>query len=199
MRIIAVTLLALGLALAACPAWAHGVGAYAYAEGGQLKGEAYFAGGGRCRSCRVEVLDAQGAALTETETDAEGAFAMAMPSGELPWTVVVHAGEGHRADYKVTAADLGQPMHPAGEAASPEPKGPPGPPPAPGPVTAAVHEAEFGKLLDKKLAPLQAQVRRLAEAQGQVTLRDVVGGLGWILGLVGVLAWAKARPRGQGR
>ena len=52
------------------------------------------------------------------------------------------------------------------------------------------------KALDKKLAPI---MRTLAEMQEQkIRLTDVLGGLGYIFGLVGVAAYVKAK-KGNGR
>jgi nickel transport protein len=53
------------------------------------------------------------------------------------------------------------------------------------------------RVLDRKLAPIS---RALAEMQEQkVRPTDVLGGLGYILGLVGVAAYVKARRGGSGR
>ena len=48
------------------------------------------------------------------------------------------------------------------------------------------------RLLDQKLAPIKAQLAQ-QNAQDPVTLHDVVSGLGWILGLVGIAAWFMSR------
>jgi nickel transport protein len=53
-------------------------------------------------------------------------------------------------------------------------------------------EKALEKALDKKLAPV---MRTLAEMQEQkVRLTDVLGGLGYIFGLVGVAAYFKRKP-----
>ncbi len=53
------------------------------------------------------------------------------------------------------------------------------------------------RVLDRKLAPIS---RALAELQEQkVRPTDVLGGLGYIIGLVGVAAYVKARRGGSGR
>jgi nickel transport protein len=55
-------------------------------------------------------------------------------------------------------------------------------------------EKAFEKILDRKLAPIS---RVLAEMQEQrVRPTDVLGGLGYIFGLVGVAAYFKRRPGG---
>jgi len=59
-------------------------------------------------------------------------------------------------------------------------------------------------VLDKKLEPivkmLGKQERLLLEAKhGGPKVSDIVGGLGWIVGLVGLAAffWGRNRPRGE--
>jgi len=64
-------------------------------------------------------------------------------------------------------------------------------PAAASPLPAGIDKA-LEKALDRKLAPI---MRALAEMQEQkVRLTDVLGGLGYIFGLVGVAAYFK-RPR----
>jgi nickel transport protein len=59
------------------------------------------------------------------------------------------------------------------------------------PVPAGIDKA-LEKALDKKLAPI---MRTLAEMQEQkIRLTDVLGGLGYIFGLVGVAAYFKRKP-----
>jgi nickel transport protein len=63
------------------------------------------------------------------------------------------------------------------------------------PLPAGIDKA-LEKALDKKLAPIQ---RTLAEMQEQkVRMADVLGGLGYIFGLVGVAAYFKARGKATG-
>lgn len=61
------------------------------------------------------------------------------------------------------------------------------------PLPADIEKA-FEKALDKKLAPIR---RTLAEMQEQkIRLTDVLGGLGYIFGLVGVAAYFKGKSKG---
>jgi nickel transport protein len=63
------------------------------------------------------------------------------------------------------------------------------------PLPAGIDKA-LEKALDKKLAPI---LRTLAEMQEQkVRPTDVLGGLGYIFGLVGVAAYVKARGKATG-
>jgi nickel transport protein len=66
------------------------------------------------------------------------------------------------------------------------------PSPASAPQMPAGIDKALEKALDKKLAPI---MRTLAEMQEQkIRLTDVLGGLGYIFGLVGVAAYFKRKP-----
>lgn len=170
---------------------AHKVNLYAYAEGGKLVGEGYFSGGRKAQKAMVKLLGPEGKVLGQTKTDSKGAFSLPFPKGVAPLKLVLVAGEGHKGEFVLTAQDLGlaqentqQPKAKAPEAGTPA---------KPAQVDLAALENHLGKLLDRKLAPIQARLNRLAREGDQVTLKDVVGGLGWILGLVGVAAFFMAR------
>ncbi len=192
MRRVSLLLIA-ALALAAAPAWAHRVNVFAYLEGNQLKGEGYFPGGAKAEGCKVELVDQGGKVLAQTVTDKQGAFTLPKPKAAPPLTLILYAGGGHRATYKLTAADLGQ---------SPE-KTPPAPAPAASPAAAGTKaavdpaqlQAVVERALDRKLAPLRAMLARM-EADRGIGVQEVVGGLGWILGLVGLAAWIRCRKQG---
>lgn len=204
----AVTSLAiLALASIFCSsAQAHRVNLYAWAEAGTIRGEGFFSGSSKARNVPVEVRDRDGRLLATVRTGEAGDFSLQVPEAAPPLTLTLKAGEGHQAEFVLTAEDLGvaasSPQPPA--AASSEA---PAPAPMSQPVSAQLDEAMIEravkKALDERLGPLTAQLTsqmtRLAEASEKPGLRDVIGGLGWIVGLAGLFAWFKrpGRPSGQ--
>ena len=67
------------------------------------------------------------------------------------------------------------------------------PSPAAAPSLPPGFDKALEKALDRKLAPI---MRTLAEMQEQkIRLTDVLGGLGYIFGLVGVAAYVKSRDK----
>ncbi len=187
------------LLLAVLPAAAHKVSVFGYVEDGKVLGEGYFAGGVKAKGCRVELVDSAGKVLAKTSTDQQGRFSLELPpKAKAPLKLVLTASMGHKGEYLLTAEDLDQAgAAPAGggeqEAAAPAPA----PAAAPGPVAAASSkeiQAAVERALDKKLAPLTAQVAKLAAERG-VSLPDIIGGIGYILGLLGLAAYLKSRGR----
>ena len=174
---------------------AHKVNLYAYAEGGKLVGEGYFSGGRKAQNAVVKLLGPEGKLLGQTKTDTKGAFSIAFPPGVAPLKLVLVAGEGHKGEFILRAEDLGVSKK---ETQAPEVNAPEMDAPAKAAqVDLAALENHLGRLLDRKLAPIQARLNRLAREGDQVTLKDVVGGLGWILGLVGLAAFFMSRREGK--
>lgn len=180
------------LVLSAGLAGAHKTNVFAYVEDGRLMGEGYFPGGGKAQGCKVEVFDASGKLLGAAKTDAQGQFSMPLPQGRPPFKVVLQAGEGHRADYSLSAQELGlaDGGQPAPAAAQPEAAAPSAA--AGAAVSQAALEKSLGRLLDHKLGPIKAQLARLAGDRG-ISVHDVVAGLGYILGLMGLAAYMRFR------
>ena len=180
--------LPLVLTLVATPVFAHGIQVFAFADGDRIEGSAHFAGGGVARGARIRVLDAQGGLLAELEPDAEGVFSY-RARAPVDHLIVAETGDGHRAEWRVSAAELG-PGFPeaAAEGAASE-----------GCVAGrsfadASARSELTALIEQAVA---RQVRPLREellaAQGRASLRDVLGGIGYLFGLAGVLMWWRAR------
>jgi nickel transport protein len=193
----------------AAPAGAHKVSVFAYVENGRIMGEGYFADGAKAQGAAVTVTDASGRELAKAETGRDGAFSLPLPSASAPLTVIIMASEGHRNQYVLTAADIGA----ASQAPGPTSGQASAQPAAQAPVASAAaasapavrtpDAAELAEAVDKlveaRLAPIKAQLARLVELGDKVGVKDVVGGLGWILGLFGVAAYFASRRNAMGR
>lgn len=184
--------LLLVLSLAGMPALAHQIQVFAFADGDRIEGSAYFVGGGAASGAAVRVLDAQGGLLAELVPDSEGGFSY-RAEAPLDHLVVAETGDGHRAEWRVSAAELA-PGFPGIQAQGAESGGPaaelaPKDAPADPELAALIEQA-----VARQVRPLRQE---LMAAQGQARLRDILGGVGYILGLAGLLAWWRSRhPRG---
>ncbi|KIX13920.1 hypothetical protein [Dethiosulfatarculus sandiegensis] len=170
-------------------AQAHKLFAAAYGEGGKLEGEASFSTGDPCKECQIKVLDAAKKEIGQAVTNDEGTFSMAMPKGEFPWVVKVDGGGGHKAECQVTKEDAGVLPDTTGEvkeAASAKPE-------TATQAAVGVSKEDLDRLLSKQLGPLKSQVKKLVRSSEAVTVKDVVGGLGWIIGLLGIGAYFYSR------
>ena len=179
--------------LLSAPASAHKVSVFAYVEGGNIKGEGYFAGGSKALNCQVEVIDDQGRKVAAGATDDKGEFSLPLaPGARPPLSVELKASMGHQGHYTVSAAEMGGTTGAAAAvSAAPAPAAAPASNPAGDP---AQLEALVGRVLEARLAPLTAQVAKLAGERG-ASVHDVFAGLGYILGLLGLASYLRYRRK----
>jgi len=172
------------------PAAAHKASVFAAVQGKVISGEAYFRDGSPLRHAQVTVFDPAEVKLGETKTDAEGKFSFE-PRRRCDHRLVVDGGEGHAAEYTVRAEEL-----PSGlpEDAVKEDAGRTGfQPVRDGLESRPTHDSSCRPMDDRlqgELQALQKQIvelrRDLAARDDRTRLRDILGGIGYILGLMGL-------------
>lgn len=167
-------------------AHAHKVNVFAWVEGGTVHTESKFSGGKKVKEGKIEVYNHLNQKVLEGTTDGQGYFAFAVPKDAQTLKVVLTAGMGHSNDWQITAEELGYENtdQPAQSAK-----------PTPAPASNAQLQLDKNALeqiveraVEKKLAPLKAQLAE--QAWG---LRDVVAGIGYILGLMGLASYIHHR------
>ena len=178
-------------------AHAHKVTVFAWAEGDRVFTESKFSGGKMVKAGKVEVFDNSGTLLLEGRTDDHGAFAFQAPS-ITDMKIVLTAGMGHQNSWLLSAAELGHgELTPRAAHASPsesaglETGGEPAFPSVESGLTARDIEAIVSRQLEQKIQPL---TRMVAEAREKgPTMSEIVGGIGYIIGLVGLGAYVRYR------
>jgi len=196
------------LAFGAQPAHAHKLKVFAAAEGADIKGYVYFPGGGRARGVKVLVQGPGEAGLGEVTTDDEGRFSFPARV-RCDHTFVADSGDGHRATCAVQAEDLPPDLPAPGGGAGPatasvgrvpEPTPPKQPLQLrrPDPARDSPGTSQTASQRDIEQA-VSRQVRPLREAleayEEKVRLRDVLGGIGYILGIMGITFYFLGRRR----
>jgi len=182
--------------LPAREARAHVVNVFAVVEGKTIRGEVYFRGGMPAQDAKVEAFDPQGNKLAEATTDAEGKFSL-QARVRCDHRLLAQAGEGHAGEYTVEAAELPDDLPPpdgSTVAALPPPEPTAASPAASDSPAATPHDARLEQMIDravgKRVNPLCKQLNRLGN---RLWLRDVLGGVGYIFGIMGLLAYYLAR------
>jgi nickel transport protein len=166
------------------PVHAHKVTIFAWVEGETVHSESKFSGGKKVKAGKIEVFDHLNRKVLEGTTDDQGYFAFPLPKEAQTLKIVLTAGMGHGNYWEITAQELGR--------QNPEPSGQP----AQAPPTqdqriqldAQALEQIVARVVEKELAPLKAQLAE--QAWG---LRDIVAGIGYILGLMGLASYVHYR------
>ncbi|MBW2029423.1 MAG: hypothetical protein JRH06_09535 [Deltaproteobacteria bacterium] len=173
-------------------AHAHRVYLFAWVEGDIVHTVSYFSGNRPVKGGRVTVFDLQDKELLKGLTDEKGEFSFNLPA-KKPLRIVIEEAMGHRTEYVLKAEDVGQASG-CGEVG--EKKA--------GPTELRHMEASsnqdqirqvVGELLDARLKPIQRSMARMEKERGP-DFRDVLGGLGYIFGLMGIILYLKGRRNG---
>lgn len=185
-------------------ALAHRVNVFAYVENGDVVVECSYSKSKRVNRGAVEVLSLQsGETLLTGETDEAGRFRFPVPEAARAegsgLRIVLKAGEGHQNEWVVDAAELlaaesrPAPATAATQATREAETPVPAAVPASGVLSRGDVEEIVNAALDAKLAPIRrAVLERTEDGPG---MREIIGGIGWIFGLVGVAAYFRSRPR----
>lgn len=193
------------------PSDAHKVNIFAYAQDGKVYAEGYFVDGSKCKNSLISVIDDKtGEKLIEGRTDDNGQYSFEIPR-VASLKLILHAGTGHQNEYVLTQEEIRGAM-PLSEKrtekqseqrknAVPESKPmkseqPAGVQTAINPPTSSEDlEAVVGKVVDSKLQPVMRILVKLQEQSEKPGLTEILGGIGYIIGIMGIIAYFKGKSR----
>ncbi|MDU9048024.1 MAG: hypothetical protein Q3M30_04190 [Candidatus Electrothrix sp. Rat3] len=164
---------------------------FSWAGDQQIYGEAFFSGGRKVKNIPVHVQNNETqTTLLTTQTDDKGKFQFSPPQQavqqKLDLLITVDSGDGHRGEWLLTAdeylltddAPLSAPQKDR--------------PTAEGFDVETVREI-VRQELKRELVPIK---RHLAEgSEKKVNPRDILGGVGCIIGLAGIFAWFQSKKK----
>jgi nickel transport protein len=175
-------------------ALAHQLKLFATAEGNKITGYAYFPGGGRVQQMPVIVLDNNEEKIGEIMTNEVGEFQYTA-TYRMDHTFILSTGEGHRARYTVTAQELSQTLPPpisSTQNSSSSPKSTTSEKPTQAPsseiTVEKINQSQLTLMIEtavsQQINPLREQ---LAAYEAKIRLHDILGGIGYIVGIMGLL------------
>jgi len=180
---------------------AHKVTVFAWVEDDTVHTESKFSGGRHAKNSEIVVFGTEENELVRGLTDDQGAFSFKIPQ-KTSLRVVLKAGMGHQAEWMIPAEEVGgdapakQNTEPAPASVSlPAVKSPD--PPALTEALPQISKADIRmaveEALDKKLTPLMKMLR--ASQEQKPSLTDILGGIGYIIGLIGIAAYFNSKRK----
>ncbi len=165
-------------------ALAHKIHVFAWVSGDTVTVESSFSGHRPLIRGNVTVKDNNsGAVLLQGVGDEKGIFTFPLPpkvkEKAIDLLIVVAGSEGHQSEWLVPATEY------LAETSPPTPVSIKG-----------MNNAELKKMLEELIRQELAPIKRsLAESrQNKPGFRDIMGGIGYLLGFAGLAAWLKNRP-----
>jgi nickel transport protein len=187
------------------PAHAHGVNVFAWVEGDTVYVESKFSGGKKVKAGKIIVTDSQDAELLKGTTNDQGEFSFKIPK-KTALKIVLLAGAGHRAEWVIPVSEIDLPdkkelpleektaknEFPASTKSKIKPNAAENMQPLSG-LTEKELQAVVEEAVEKKLKPV---MKILAESQLRgPTVKDIFSGIGYIIGLVGIVAYMHSRKK----
>ncbi|MCK4274896.1 MAG: hypothetical protein KAX78_00160 [Phycisphaerae bacterium] len=180
-------------------AYAHKLGLFATAEGANIRGYAYFSGGARPRNVTIEICGPAGQKLAQVKTNEKGEFVFAAKH-KCDHVLIVRTADGHQGRFIVKADELPDNLPVLPDTAEAPMTYPGGRQIAGAERKRTIIELPSGtdrheratateirnavaEAVSKQIRPLREQ---LDKAQAQVRLHDILGGIGYIVGIAGI-------------
>ena len=195
-----IAIMAAILLLISPSAYAHKLNMFAYVEGNEIFAEGYFTDGKKAKNSTITVFDPEDNQLLQGTSDIDGQLSFTIPQ-QSDLRITVNAGMGHQAEYVLLKDELNDdadtpvtPSTPATVLADSNDRqltnGT-----TPSPVATLDNDAiraEVERAVGKAIKPL---MRELSSMRAEKSLADIIGGIGFIFGLLGVAMYFKSRKQ----
>ena len=179
------------IVLEASISYAHKVQMFAYPEGDRIYVEGYFPDGRKAKNSKVTVYDTKtGKVVFEGTTDRDGKISFKAPeTGELK--IVLNAGLGHRAEYTIQAGDTAssedtsrdESAHISDSSGNGN-----------GEVSTAIDSKELQIVVERAVGEaIRPLMRSVSEMKEKNQLSNIIGGIGYIFGVMGIALYFKSR------
>lgn len=173
--------------------FAHKINVFGYVEQGMVKTESMFSGGRVAQNCTLSIDSGSGTPVFIGKTDERGLLDFPVPGQVNGFDLLVVCGDGHRGTWRIEAEEFIETgATPSGDA------------PVPDAVSVSTTvpvtvPSDFRRILREELAaelgPVKRQLAKLR--QDKISLADIMGGLGYFLGLAGLASYMRFRKCGK--
>jgi nickel transport protein len=175
-----------------CFIFGHKINIFATVEGNKIFTQSYASDGRKIKGGIIEVYDKSGNKLLSGVTDSLGEFSFVIPKKD-DLKIVIIGGMGHRAETIVPAEDLPEIVSPKMERAQTSQNKESSKSPSRADIDTVVIRRLIEDAIDRRLHPV---IKIIAEQKKeQIRFTDVVGGIGYIFGIVGICAYFMGKKR----
>lgn len=172
-------------------AFAHKIHIFATADGVEISGSVYSSGGAVAAGLVVGVFGPDGTSLGEATTDEDGEFSYTATL-RADHTMRIETPDGHGASYTLSAAELPESLPASGADAPSESEGAP-PVKAAAPPSIGGDEGDLAARVDLLRMQVIEMRKQLDRFQEKKNFQDILGGVGYIIGIAGVAFYLMAR------
>ncbi len=183
------------------PAMAHHLGVFAYSSGPDIVVTASFGHNRPIVKGKVRVTNNEGKLLFQGTTDTHGRLRFPRPAigPKDKLVITVQGGPGHQGTWTMTREDLGATLEPDPADNTVQTDNPASL------QTSSLSRREqqdlarlVSEAVAREIEPLKAMMAKQMDS-GQPSLKNIIGGIGWLVGLGGLFAAWTSRKNRKGK
>lgn len=175
------------ISLISAPAFAHKLSVFAYKEGDKVHLEGYFSDGTPSRGAKVIVTDADGKQIYEGKTDDKGNDQFTLNT-QKEVIIKLNAGMGHFGTFNLKPDDGSSTPAKSMTASMASPRTPDSG------TSGAINLSQLKLAVQQANEPLAKEIDRLTN---KTNMSNIIGGLGFIFGILGLFTYIKYRKEIQ--
>jgi len=158
--------------------FAHKISAFVDVEGNTVELSSYFSDGTPVKKGEVKVYNSEGRLVFQGKTDENGEihFKLKKPG---KYRAVVIAELGHRTEATFSIGKEEKERKEIPEKGS------------------CVSSQELRQVVREELKPIREELLKIEEENARISFKDVIGGIGWILGIFGGAVLLSRRKNGR--
>lgn len=169
-------------------AHAHLLKVFAWSDGNAIAGNAYFAGGLPASGADIHLQDQNGQKIATAQPNAKGEFRIVVPAGKQVAKVIADTQEGHIAQWEIAVIEADTKPKPAAQLVIASQSS----------NSIQIDKTELKNLVSQAVAEQIGPLRmELDKRASKSRLTDILGGIGYIFGLLGLCLWFKSRKQEQ--
>jgi nickel transport protein len=180
-------LIAVLVFLCTAAVYAHRITVFGWVEGDTVYLEGNFSGGTKPKDAVIQVFDPDENLLHEGRTDENGEYNFKVPKIST-LKVLINAGAGHQATCEIREEEIKAEMLNAGTTVTAGRK-------LSGGINQEALRLIVASEVDKKLKQFSRQLVLELGSSGEPSLPDILGGIGYIIGLVGLATYFHYRRK----
>lgn len=187
----------IALCLMTTPAFAHKIVGSAWTDGADIEGEVGFSNGDMAKNGTVvDVFGPNDTKIGEAIVMEDGLFRFT-PTQAVAHTFVANLGAGHVARFTMEVDELPQLVAATTQTQTPAPAATSASVPEPvAPAASAIDQAELQRMIAKAVRQeVQPLRKEIASYKEKNNMQSILGGIGYILGLTGLVFYIMARRK----